>query len=78
MTGATLAGRNLLAGLRARREEVEAWLALGATPRRAVSDIRCCDPQNPGCQTQTVRPRWKISVQSAPVNRHVTRIGTRS
>ena len=39
MTGATLAGRALLGGLRARREEVEAWLALGATPRQAVRDI---------------------------------------
>ena len=39
MTGATLAGRHLLAGLRARREEVEAWLAIGATPREAVRDI---------------------------------------
>lgn len=39
MTGATLAGRHLRAGLLARREEVEAWLALGATPRQAVTDI---------------------------------------
>ncbi|RZS79995.1 putative ABC transport system permease protein [Motilibacter rhizosphaerae] len=39
MTSATLAGRHLLAGLRARREEVEGWLALGATPREAVADV---------------------------------------
>ena len=39
MTSATLAGRHLLAGLRARRTEVEGWLALGATPRQAVLDI---------------------------------------
>jgi len=39
MTAATLAGRNLLAGLRSRRDEVEAWLSLGATPRQAVADI---------------------------------------
>lgn len=39
MTGATLAGRHLVAGLRARRDEVEAWLSLGATPRQAVRDI---------------------------------------
>lgn len=39
MTSATLAGRHLLSGLRARRDEVEAWLSLGATPRRAVVDI---------------------------------------
>jgi putative ABC transport system permease protein len=39
MTAATLAGRRLLDGLRRRREEVEAWLALGATPRRAVVAI---------------------------------------
>jgi putative ABC transport system permease protein len=39
MTGATLAGRHLLAGLIARRDEVEAWLSLGATTRQAVSDI---------------------------------------
>lgn len=39
MTGATLSGRLLLAGLRARREEVEAWLSLGATMRQAVHDV---------------------------------------
>lgn len=39
MTAATLSGRNLLAGLRARREEVEAWLSIGATPRQAVLDV---------------------------------------
>jgi putative ABC transport system permease protein len=39
MTAATLTGRRLTEGLRRRRDEVEAWLALGATPRRAVQDI---------------------------------------
>jgi putative ABC transport system permease protein len=39
MTAATLTGRRLLDGLRRRREEVEGWLALGATPRQAVSAI---------------------------------------
>jgi putative ABC transport system permease protein len=39
MTAATLTGRRLLDGLRRRRDEVEAWLALGATPRRAVLAI---------------------------------------
>lgn len=39
MTGATLAGRALLTGIRSRREEVEAWLALGATPRQAARDV---------------------------------------
>ncbi len=39
MTGATLAGRALRAGLLSRREEVEAWLSLGATPRQAVADV---------------------------------------
>ena len=39
MTTATLAGRHLLSGLRARRQEVEGWLALGASPRRAVLDV---------------------------------------
>jgi putative ABC transport system permease protein len=39
MTAATLTGRRLIDGLRRRREEVEAWLALGATPRRAVVAI---------------------------------------
>jgi putative ABC transport system permease protein len=39
MTAATLTGRRLLAGLRARRDEVEGWLALGATPRQAVLPI---------------------------------------
>jgi putative ABC transport system permease protein len=39
MTATTLAGRQLLAGLRARREEIEGWLALGATSRQAVRDV---------------------------------------
>jgi putative ABC transport system permease protein len=39
MTGATLAGRHLLSGLRSRRDEVEGWLALGATSRQAVVDV---------------------------------------
>ncbi|OAA27729.1 putative ABC transport system permease protein [Frankia sp. EI5c] len=39
MTACTLAGRRLLDGLLQRRDEVEAWLALGATPRQAVADI---------------------------------------
>lgn len=39
MTAATLTGRRLADGLRLRRPEVEAWLAIGATPRQAVRDI---------------------------------------
>jgi putative ABC transport system permease protein len=39
MTAATLTGRRLLDGLRRRREEIEGWLALGATPRQAVVAI---------------------------------------
>jgi putative ABC transport system permease protein len=39
MTAATLTGRRLLDGLRSRRDEVEAWLAIGATPRQAVRDV---------------------------------------
>ena len=39
MTAATLTGRRLLDGLRRRREEVEAWLSLGATHRQAVVAI---------------------------------------
>jgi putative ABC transport system permease protein len=39
MTAATLAGRRLVDGLRSRRDEVEGWLALGATSRQAVADI---------------------------------------
>lgn len=39
MSAATLAGRNFLRGSRARRDEVEAWLSLGATPPRAHEDI---------------------------------------
>lgn len=39
MTAATLSGRHLLAGMRARRDEIEAWLAIGASSRQAVSDI---------------------------------------
>lgn len=39
MTAATLTGRRIADGLRLRRAEVEAWLAIGATPRQAVRDI---------------------------------------
>jgi putative ABC transport system permease protein len=39
MTAATLAGRNFLRGSRARSSEIEAWLALGATPAKAHEDI---------------------------------------
>jgi putative ABC transport system permease protein len=39
MTGATLAGRHLFHGLISRRDEIEGWLALGATPRQAVADV---------------------------------------
>ncbi|HET6877812.1 MAG TPA: ABC transporter permease [Jatrophihabitans sp.] len=39
MTAATLTGRRISEGLRLRRAEVEAWLAIGATPRAAVRDI---------------------------------------
>ncbi|WNM23903.1 ABC transporter permease [Demequina capsici] len=39
MTAATLTGRRLTAALRDHRDEVEAWLALGATPREAVRPL---------------------------------------
>ncbi len=39
MTACTLVGRRLADGLRQRRDEVEAWLALGATPRQACVQI---------------------------------------
>jgi putative ABC transport system permease protein len=39
MTGATLAGRHLFHGLISRRDEIEGWLAIGATPRQAVADV---------------------------------------
>jgi putative ABC transport system permease protein len=39
MTAATLAGRHLNEGLRRRRDEVEAWLSIGATPRQAVREV---------------------------------------
>jgi putative ABC transport system permease protein len=39
MTAATLAGRHLSEGLRRRRDEVEAWLSIGATPRQAVREV---------------------------------------
>lgn len=39
MTGATLAGRHLNEGLRRRRDEIEAWLSIGAHPREAVRDV---------------------------------------
>lgn len=39
MSAATLSGRNFLRAARARRDEVEAWLSLGATPQQAYDDI---------------------------------------
>ena len=39
MTAATLTGRRLAESLRRRRDEVEGWLAIGATPRQAVSEL---------------------------------------
>jgi putative ABC transport system permease protein len=39
MTAATLTGRRLQEGLRRRRDEIEAWLSVGATMREAVRDI---------------------------------------
>lgn len=39
MTAATLTGRRLADGLLTRRDEVEAWLSIGATPRQAIRDI---------------------------------------
>jgi putative ABC transport system permease protein len=39
MTAATLAGRHLREGLRRRRDEVEAWLSIGASPRQAVREV---------------------------------------
>jgi putative ABC transport system permease protein len=39
MTAATLTGRRLADGVQRRRDEIEAWLSVGATPRRALRDI---------------------------------------
>lgn len=39
MTAATLTGRRLADGLRRRRDEIEGWLAIGATPREAVRPV---------------------------------------
>ncbi|SBW18081.1 ABC transporter permease [Protofrankia symbiont of Coriaria ruscifolia] len=39
MTACTLVGRRLADGFRHRRDEVEAWLAIGATPRQACAPI---------------------------------------
>ncbi len=39
MSAATLAGRNFLRGARQRRDEIEAWLSLGATPAQAHLEI---------------------------------------
>jgi putative ABC transport system permease protein len=39
MTAATLTGRRLQDGLKRRRDEVEAWLSIGASMREAVRDI---------------------------------------
>jgi putative ABC transport system permease protein len=39
MSAATLSGRNFMRSARARRDEVEAWLSLGATPQQAHDDI---------------------------------------
>jgi putative ABC transport system permease protein len=39
MTAASLAGRGLLAGMRAGRAEIEAWLSIGATSRQALAAV---------------------------------------
>lgn len=39
MSAATLSGRNFLRGTRQRRDEIEGWLALGATPAEAHLEI---------------------------------------
>jgi putative ABC transport system permease protein len=39
MSAATLAGRNYARTARARRDEIEAWLSLGAAPFRATVDV---------------------------------------
>lgn len=39
MNAATLSGRNFLRGVRHRRDEIEAWLSLGATPSQAHREI---------------------------------------
>ena len=39
MSAATLSGRNFVRDARARRDETEAWLSLGATPAQAYDDI---------------------------------------
>jgi len=39
MTAATLTGRRLADGMNRRRDEIEAWLSLGATSRQAVRDV---------------------------------------
>jgi putative ABC transport system permease protein len=39
MSAATLSGRNFLRGARQRRDEIEGWLALGATPSLAHLEI---------------------------------------
>jgi UDP-glucose/iron transport system permease protein len=39
MTAATLTGCRLADGVQRRRDEIEAWLSVGATPRRALRDI---------------------------------------
>lgn len=39
MTAATLTGRRLIEGLHRRRDEIEAWLSIGATAREAVRPI---------------------------------------
>ncbi|MGN6251714.1 MAG: ABC transporter permease [Marmoricola sp.] len=39
MSAATLSGRNYGRAVRARRDEVEAWLSLGATPARSTLEV---------------------------------------
>jgi putative ABC transport system permease protein len=39
MTAATLTGRRLQDGLRSHRDEIEAWLSVGATARQACGDV---------------------------------------
>ena len=60
MTAATLAGRQLAEGLRRRRDEVEAWLSIGATPARRCARWPAGRPRRHWCRpwTRPARSGW--------------------
>jgi ABC-type iron transport system FetAB permease component len=67
MTAATLTGRRLAEGLHRRREEIEAWLSIGATPREAIRlGVRGTGPRpRPDKDRRTGHAAWRLRRSTA-------------